>query len=664
MKRIIALLMMLTLMLPGLRIAAAESDGETRIPYEELPAEHRLRFEEEMAYALANARARAPGRAQLMLKARGGFSGYSGAKTAGNLTVSYTVSDSIVMVGEQVVLQVSMSCQTPPMTYTVGGLVFDEDFNRIGDLNSSQDGIVVENATKTITRRFTPQQAGYFNFVIAVSDSEGNVVALSTNTVQVYEDEEPLFSNIGVDGNLGLMMSLNRSALSVGTMITADVDVTTKADPVSYTALWTLTDAEGSLLDRQETAAEVNAQNNTARLSFDYRPLQAGELQFVITATDADGNRVRSNTPVITVADGLYITARLEPNAALTVGSSLTAAYQVYGHECDEIAYTISWRCLDAEGSTLAGRSETVLTRSGQSVYVPRVGQEVECSIGAACSHFPDESPVTVGLILVGGLEAELTLTADTVAYGSDIGVNYLVEGGLEPYQTLTLTGYSFDSARNKTYTFLTRTLTAAEGTVTAAPKVGDEVYFVLEVVESDGNTTTWKSGKAALTGAPELTAPSVTASLSAATIPAGETITLTYAMSGGSGTINAEQPEASFVRWDKQDGTAVRTVQLTQVSGTDTFGPTEDGEYTCTLVLLDAYQQQVTWTSDAFTVTAGIPGDADANGVVDGRDALLVMQYDAGWPVTLNRANADVDGSGSVDLSDALVIFRMAAGE
>ena len=58
------------------------------------------------------------------------------------------------------------------------------------------------------------------------------------------------------------------------------------------------------------------------------------------------------------------------------------------------------------------------------------------------------------------------------------------------------------------------------------------------------------------------------------------------------------------------------------------------------------------------------MPGDADNNGRVDAGDALLVMQYDAGWDVSVEKTNADVNANGGVDLDDAVLIFRYDAGE
>lgn len=665
MKKILCLLLPLLIVLTGLSFpAAAESGAETPLTYEELPEAHRKRYEEEMASALANARARAPGKKQFFAEARGDFNGYTGAKSDNSLKVDYRVSDSIVEVGEKVYFYVNMNCDYPPMVYTISGLVFDENFNKKGDLVNKGQSVKVDDTFKGIAPYYVPTEPGYFNFVVVVSDGNGNMVSMTSNTVQVYEKEEPLFNNIAIDGNLALMMNLDRSKLDVGTVITASVDVTTKSDPVKYRGVWTLTDEAGNILDTEETSAEVNARAEIAKLTFEYRPLKAGKLQFVITASDGDGNQIKNNTPVINVEDGFYFTAKLNRVSALMVGNSLTATYNIYGHECQNAGYFIGWECHDANGNTIFSKAEVVKDRSGKSTFTPRVGQEVEFYVGASCEHVSGEFPERAILALIGAIDVDLSLTAKTVKYGNSIGVKYSVTGGLEPYQKIIVNGYTYDESRDRTYNFMTKTVTEAEGTVSGAPKLGDEVYFVVEVVESDGSSTTWTTGKATLTGTPEVTDPKLTASLSSTKAAVGETITLTYRMSGGSGTINTAEPEASYVSWKKADGTVVSTTRLAKISGTPTFTPTERGFYYCELVLTDGYHQQISWKSDIFSVVAGVPGDADANGTIDAHDALLIMQYDAGWSVTLSKANADVNDDGGVDLSDAMLILRYGAGE
>ena len=58
------------------------------------------------------------------------------------------------------------------------------------------------------------------------------------------------------------------------------------------------------------------------------------------------------------------------------------------------------------------------------------------------------------------------------------------------------------------------------------------------------------------------------------------------------------------------------------------------------------------------------IPGDVNDNGVADIHDALLVMQYTAGWNVSLNTVNSDVDANNTVNLDDALLILQYGAGQ
>ena len=58
------------------------------------------------------------------------------------------------------------------------------------------------------------------------------------------------------------------------------------------------------------------------------------------------------------------------------------------------------------------------------------------------------------------------------------------------------------------------------------------------------------------------------------------------------------------------------------------------------------------------------IPGDVNDDGTVDINDALLVLQYEAGWNVSLNTHNADVNADGVVDIADALLILQYCAGE
>ena len=64
-----------------------------------------------------------------------------------------------------------------------------------------------------------------------------------------------------------------------------------------------------------------------------------------------------------------------------------------------------------------------------------------------------------------------------------------------------------------------------------------------------------------------------------------------------------------------------------------------------------------------AGDIGARVPGDANEDGFVDIFDALLVLQYDAGWDVQINTSNGDVNADGIADIFDALLLLQYDAG-
>lgn len=72
------------------------------------------------------------------------------------------------------------------------------------------------------------------------------------------------------------------------------------------------------------------------------------------------------------------------------------------------------------------------------------------------------------------------------------------------------------------------------------------------------------------------------------------------------------------------------------------------------------AYAECVITVYDA---NARIPGDANEDGKVDVHDALLIMQYQAGWNLSINGNAADVNADGRVSLEDAILVFQHASG-
>ena len=72
------------------------------------------------------------------------------------------------------------------------------------------------------------------------------------------------------------------------------------------------------------------------------------------------------------------------------------------------------------------------------------------------------------------------------------------------------------------------------------------------------------------------------------------------------------------------------------------------------------AYAECIVTVYDA---DARIPGDANEDETVDLYDALLIMQYQAGWNLSINGRAADVNADGKVTIEDAILILQFDSG-
>ena len=584
MKKLLSLLAVI--LLAG-TAALSEADLTLEIPlrFEDQPEAYQAAFYAEMASALENARNRVPEQSLLTAQAKGDVSPYTGSKSDHDLTVAYTVSDSVVPVGERVYFRVTFTCDNGPVTYTYGGQTMDQNFDPTGPLTSEKPtgslGEEGQPVSKSKRVFFEPQQAGYFNFVIVAADSDGNLVSLTTPTIQVYEGDEPAFDNIGTDQDtdgapdsaLVVRVETDRTSVPVGGEVTATVSFSAVTDPVSYAGTWTLYDENGTAHEAAKTSGQVNAREGGAVRRFSYQALKAGELRFELSASDGDQNAVDIQSSYIVVEDRYFVTASLTPASVISAGNPVQASYTIHGHSCEEETLYIGWECYeeadtngdgeidDAESVLAASSRQRVSQRSGSVSFTPYVGQQLLFYAEASCPHFPETQPLQLLLTIVGGLQDK----------------------------------------------------------------------------------------------------PVITAALDADSICLGASVKLNYSMSGGSGSVNPENPDSSYVQWLTSDGSLLLMERISEVSGVRAFRPDAPGEYLCKLVIQDAYSQTASWTSPVFTVTdAELTGDADENGTVNLQDALRIMQYRAGWPVSIERNLADADKNGTVTVEDALKILQI----
>ncbi len=665
MQKRICLLAALLMVL--LCVGAAAEAALIPLDYADLPAAHREKFEAEIAYALEHARERAPKEGEFFTMVRdASATGYTGSVNESGIAFKYEVNQSIVKVGEQIRFTVSdVTSSSAPFKYSVSGLVMDENFTPLGSFGE-QSFTCTESTWAGRTFTYTPANPGYVSFVFGISNEEGdNVVIISTNTVQIYSEEKPPFNNMAVENSLGVQVSLDDTKTRVGDVITATATFSAKEVPVNYTAQWTLHSEDGTLLDKQTWTDQCLSKAGLATVHFDYWPTYAGKAQFDLTATDAAGHAVQINTPVMVTADGFYFSAELD-KSVVNLGGTLTGTYRITGHTCEDTKYLVGWTCYDAADGDkeLDSVCTAVDAPSGTVTYTPRLGDTVEFFVRASCSHYPDIYPAYDRATLLYALKAKLTLSASTVKSGDQLTLNYAIEDGQEPYQRIQITGCSYDQETYRTYEFLQQNVTAAEGKISGRPYLGDLVYFEIQVTEKDGHVSTWRSDTIPMTGAPTASAPALAAAVDADAIDLGQTITVTYQMTGGSGSISKDDASGNYVAWKQVDGTIVASQTLTDTFGTASFTPEATGEYICIIMLTDAYHQRVTWTSDSIYVgKVRIPGDADDNGAVNFADAQLVLSHCADEGVLLNMSNADVNADGAVDLQDALLLLQFTAG-
>ena len=67
-------------------------------------------------------------------------------------------------------------------------------------------------------------------------------------------------------------------------------------------------------------------------------------------------------------------------------------------------------------------------------------------------------------------------------------------------------------------------------------------------------------------------------------------------------------------------------------------------------------------WNGEVF-VDNVIPGDVNGDGKVNTKDSTLILQYYAGWDVSINLDAADVNGDGKVNTKDSTLILQHYAG-
>lgn len=134
------------------------------------------------------------------------------------------------------------------------------------------------------------------------------------------------------------------------------------------------------------------------------------------------------------------------------------------------------------------------------------------------------------------------------------------------------------------------------------------------------------------------------------------------------SGTIESFGEASAYIKVKLfKNGEAVATRTVAGNSATFNFGTLDSGSYTLEIVKDGHFAETRTVTlsgSDvALDVTLTRKGDVNGDGKLNNKDVMILMQFFAGWPVSVEERVRDVNGDGKQNNKDVMLLMQFLAG-
>ena len=91
------------------------------------------------------------------------------------------------------------------------------------------------------------------------------------------------------------------------------------------------------------------------------------------------------------------------------------------------------------------------------------------------------------------------------------------------------------------------------------------------------------------------------------------------------------------------------------------------EGDVSIQITYDEAYNETLddvafTFTNPTVTIRDYTPGDINDDGVVNGKDGIILSQYLAEWGTEINLDAADVNGDGVVNGKDSIILSQYLA--
>ncbi len=199
----------------------------------------------------------------------------------------------------------------------------------------------------------------------------------------------------------------------------------------------------------------------------------------------------------------------------------------------------------------------------------------------------------------------------------------------------------------------------APSGSCTYKPKRNGTCWFIFKYRDQNGKLQEAKSATVEVNG---LTI-SISVSTDSFQIPVGQTVTVEYTVTGGSGEYTVS------TNWDVNNGVSTQSVDASTTSsatGALSFTPAADTKFfNYFIIVLDSHgASEYVFGDRNYSVISVLAGDVNGDGKVDGRDLLRLARFLAGQNVEINEKASDVNADGKVDGRDLLRIARFLAGQ
>lgn len=459
--------------------------------------------------------------------------------------------------------------------------------------------------------------------------------------------------------------SLDKSEVAIGEPITVSYEVRNSNGQPSVSVSFYVVD------DGKEYVAESVYGLTETKGSVSFTPTYGDTVYasvFVSNAGDEFYDDYTTESATITGESDytpLKITVTGGKNS-YEIGETITLNYEITGGTEGQRSGWYHWTISDEDWNYSESDYIDLDGLKGQIKYTPYYGARIQLTIYA----YDDKSEIyeNCEFELTGTPFAEVfnfTLVPNktSVAKGNKVTVDYEITGGSGVDEILSVY-YIIGTDDGMIYSTEDITLSKRTGSVSFTPRFGD--YLTVYVKAKDKYVEEmWGAVRIELTGSDKTTPPKAATSFDKDPIVLGEPVNVKYSITGGTTPFDAV---LTIRTWTEEGGTVdILTKKVTDSSGTVTVTP-EEGEQI--IAFIEGTDDQGfslygdwMWIELEAPAAPRLPGDADDNGSVSIDDAVAVLEHCVDGSKKINLNNADVNADDIVDAYDVLLILQYDAG-